>query len=182
VSAETEALVAFALEALAATPDARVDDAYKWLFQATRGAEHAAASHFAAAAWLDREWDSLAMPCQPEPLVQSLRPDAVIVRLNLRPCRAQGMPRNDVLRAFLESAARFCGNASAFTDAWRALGVRLSEGEHGHLRRDRWQRLDVRMRASGYGPVHHSASYRSAYDPAYRVLRGVEARTLVREE
>lgn len=178
MTADPDALVAFALDALARTPEARIEDVYKWLFQATCGAEHAVASDEQARASLEREWETLGRPRFNEPLVEPLRPDGLIVRVNLRPCRAHGVSPDEVLRALLASADRAQNKSSAFTDVWRELGVRLSEREHGHLSRDHWQRLDVGMRATGYGPMHHSASFRAAYDPAYRVLRGVEARTL----
>lgn len=175
----TAALLAFALDAWQATPALRIDDAYKWLVQATRGAEHAVSSADAAASWLRREWAALEPPRPHEPLVEPLRPDGALVRLHLRPYRAGGGSAQALLDAFLAGAAVPVGDASAFTAAWQALRTHLARQPSEHLTPQAWQALDEVMQPKAYPAIHHSEAYAQACAPAYRVLRGEYADALL---
>jgi hypothetical protein len=61
-------LVTFPESAWRADPAFRIEDAYKWLFQACQGGEHAAPSREAAQAWLASEWAGLGPALEGEPL------------------------------------------------------------------------------------------------------------------
>jgi hypothetical protein len=176
---ESAPLAARALDALVSRPEARIEDAYKWVFQATRGAEHAAPSEAEARQWLAREWAALGPARPDEPLIEFLRHDAHLVRLNLRSAKARGVSEEALLRAFLASAAGFRGLPSGFKYAWTALGERLRQRPQGHLTRAEWERVDAVMKAKDYPAVHHSEPYRAAYAPAYRVLRRTDAEALI---
>lgn len=179
---ESRPLVAFALDALAGRPEARIEDAYKFLFQATRGGEHAAPDEASARAYLAREWAGLPAAGSPsdEPPIEWLRHDGALVRLNLRPAKAQGIPEDAVLGAFLVSGRAVRMDASGFTYAWQALGERLRERPQGHLTRAAWDALDVAMLPKGYPAMHHSEAYTAAYAPAYRVMRRGDAEALLK--
>lgn len=160
-------------------PDVRIEDAYKWLFHATRGGEHAVASEFAARQWLQEEWAALG-PLQPgEPLWVPLTADGRIGRLNLRPYRAQGGTPEPLLAAFLASAGSFETSPRRFRAAWDALGRDLKKNPAGHLTWTEWRRYDRTMRATNYSASHHSPEYEAARQPAYRVLTAAEARQLL---
>ena len=178
---ESQPLVAHALDALAARPDAHIEDAYKFLFQATRGGEHAAPDPSSARAYLAREWARLPAdgPAPEEPAIEWLRHDGALVRLHLRPAKAQGVPEDAVLAAFLAAAQAVQLDASGFTYAWQALGERLRERLQGHLTRTAWERLEAVTRPAGYPAVHHSEAYAAAYAPAYRVMRRGDAEALL---
>jgi hypothetical protein len=168
----------FAEEALRADPEVRIEDAYKWLFHASRGGEHAIRDAEAARAWLEREWASLGAPEPEEPLVVALRPDGALVRLNLRPYRARGGRPSDILDAFVRSASAFRGDGGGFEAAWGELGRRLEARPFGHLDARAFRALDAEARAKGFPAWHHSPSYQDSKRPAYRVLTGEEARRL----
>lgn len=174
-----EQLATFARQALAGEPEATVEDAYKWLYQAARGGEHAAPSEEAARAWLEREWAGLGASPRDEPLVVPLRPDGAVVRLNLRPYRASGGDRELLLRAFLASARAFRGDAALFVAAWRAYGRLLpADGEPGKDARA-FAEVDRASERAGWPARHHSGAYAAARVPAYRVLTGEAAAPLV---
>ena len=173
------ALLPFALDAFASDPETRIEDAYKWLFQAANGGEHAVPDEESARAWLDREWNSLGPPVPGEPLVVPLRPEGAIVRLNLRPYRERGGAAGDLLDAFLRSARAFEPDPGLFRESWNAFGERIRSQPLGPLNGPEWQKLDAAMREKGYPAVHHSRSYSSARRPAYRVLTKDEAERLV---
>ena len=158
-------------------PELRIEDAYKWLFHATRGGEHAVESEFAVRQWLDREWATLGPPQPDEPLWVPLTPDGRIGRLNLRPYKARGGSSEPLLAAFLAGAKSFDSKPARFLSAWNALGCQLSRQPQGFLTYDEWKRLDREMRKHHYPAIHHSADYEQSKHPAYRVLPAAEARS-----
>lgn len=174
-----ESLAAFTRSALAEEPSATIQDAYKWLFQAARGGEHAAPSEEAARRWLEAEWTKLGPPLPGEPLVVPLRPDAAVVRLNLRPFKAAGGDPNALLQAFLSSARAFEPDPGLFVAAWRALGRGLARVGANGWDAAEFEALDRSSDKAGWPARHHSPGYVEARRPAYRVLTGKEAERLV---
>jgi hypothetical protein len=172
---------AFFLAQARADPELRIADAYKWLFHATRGGEHAVANEFAVRKWLETEWATLG-PSEPgEPLWTPLAADGRIGRLNLRPYRAQGGDPAALLAAFLAGAEAFDADPARFRKAWQSLGRELKKRPGGHLTAAEWRRFDREMRAQGYPACHHSPEYETARQPAYRVLPAAEAGPLIEE-
>ncbi|MCH7903527.1 MAG: hypothetical protein IH944_03060 [Armatimonadetes bacterium] len=155
-----------------ATPEMRIEDAYKWLFHATLGGEHAVQDVNSPRNWMDSEWASLELSEQDEPEVVKLTPDGSVLRVNLRPYKDRGGNKEMLLWAFVFSAERFKANKSVFRNAWNNLGDRLSVASQGHVTRKEWQRLDEETHALGYPAIHHSRQYEQKYKPAYRVVLG----------
>lgn len=155
-----------------------IEDAYKWLFQATRGGEHAAPDAESARKWLEREWASLGEAKENEPFWESLCPCGEIGRLNLRPFRDRGGSREALLDAFMTSCGQFAPDKDAFIAAWTELGRRLTQGVLGVLSDSDWLEMELKMREEGYPAVHHSVDYRNVYTPAYRVITNTEYQRL----
>ncbi len=179
-SLSARALLPFALSSFAADPETRIEDAYKWLFQAASGGEHAIPDEESAREWLEQEWESLGSTRPGEPLEVPLRPDGALLRLNLRPFRDHGGSPEELLRAFLRSARTFAPEPGFFRATWAALGTALALHPLGFLTEDEWTRLDTAMRAKGYPAVHHSPAYVAARHPSYRVLTKEEAGRLLK--
>lgn len=175
-------VVTFARARWAADPHRPgIEDAYKWLFHATQGGEHAIMSPDGPRAWLDREWKTLTEPDKSEPLVEPLRPDGKVVRLHLRPYRARGGNKDALLAAFIASAKGFRADRTGFVAVWEALGASLQKAPAPpHLTAAAWSRLDAETRPRGFPALHHGARYEKAARPAYRVLTAAEARRLTR--
>jgi hypothetical protein len=163
-------LLDHAFEQWKATPEMRIEDAYKWLFHATLGGEHAVVSEDGPRRWLDREWSSLGAPTKGEPELVPLAPDGKLVRINLRPYKSRGGDKEMLLWAFVLSAERFKSDKGSFVREWEALGARLGSEPVRHLTRGAWSLLDRRVRREGYPAIGHSAEYESRYRPAYRVV------------
>ena len=174
------ALLDFAIPKWKAQPAFRIDDAYKWTYQATRGGEHAAPSRDAAKSWLDNEWSSLAAGPKGEAEWTALCPGGEIGRLNLRPFKARGGSADDLVDAFLASAAEFRSEPKDFTDAWTELGKRLKKKGFASVTYKEWIRLDAEMKKKGYPAIHHSKDYNEALRPAYRVLTMAEAAKILK--
>ncbi len=178
-SAAPDPVAEFFLAQAPANPEMRIEDAYKFLFHATRGGEHAIPSEAAARRWLEEEWASLAPPDPGEPLWEPLSPDGRIGRLHLRPYRAQGGATGPLLAAFLDSARSFDASPDRFRAAWKSLGRTLRKHPCGYLTYSEWKRLDRDRRAQGYPAIHHSPAYEQSRRPAYRVLTGEHAKPLL---
>ena len=164
------ALLDFAIPKWKADEATQIEDAYKWLHQATRGGEHAAPDTESARAWLDREWETLEKPAPGEKFVEPLCPDESIHRVNLRPFRAGAGERDALLEAFLTSARVYKAETEGFVKAWREFEYRLKKGSAWRLTHSEWTRLDRMMKPKDYPAVHHSAQFTQAHRPAYRVI------------
>jgi hypothetical protein len=173
------ALIDFALPKWEADPDMRIEDAYKWLYQATRGGEHMVPSRDAAADWLEKEWQSVGPAKKEEPLWEPLCPDGSIGRLNIRPFKARGGTTGDLVDAFLASSKAFRSEPERFLAVWNRLGSKLKGRRQGNFRHSEWVRLDTEMKARNYPAVHHSKYFAAARHPAYRVITAAEAESLV---
>jgi hypothetical protein len=166
------------LEAWRADPAMDVQDAYKWIFQATQGGEHGAPTREQAATWLEREWNEVGAPAAGELLSEPLGTSG-IVRINIRPYREAGGTQDALLAAFVASAASFRADPAAFRQSWAALGDLLRQAPVGRLTRADWERLDEECRARNYPAMHHSDTYVRLRQPAYRVVTAAEARKLL---
>jgi len=173
------ALIDFALPIWKADKNVRIEDAYKWTYQATRGGEHAVPDTESARKWLDGEWQTLSTPMTNEPIWEPLCPGGEIGRLNLRPFRAKGGKEDDMLEAFLTSSREYRSDGSNFIAAWNKLGARLRKKSFGNLNHKAWVKLDTEMKAKNYPAIHHSDSYEKAERPAYRILTASEMKKLL---
>lgn len=165
-------LLDHAWEAFRADGEVRIEDAYKWLFHATMGGEHAVHSEEGPRVWLQNEWNHLPNVRDPEPLVVSLRPDGSVLRVNLRPYKRAGRDPEMLLQLFVASAQTFKADRTAFRAEWSALGRRLSREPVGHLTYPEWRRLERQTGPLGYPAIHHSKAFEEARRPAYRVISG----------
>lgn len=163
-------LLDFSTRQWAATPEFRIEDAYKWLYHATLGGEHAIQDPEGPRNWLASEWGSLTEALPDEPLVVPLDPSGKILRVNLRPYKQRGGDREMLLAVFVASAERFRPTKQTFLDIWSELGQRLAKNAIGKLTKSEWNRLDRSCAALSYPPIHHSAAYAATYRPAYRVI------------
>lgn len=172
-------LLNFAMPIWKNTPEMRIEDAYKWTYQATRGGEHAVPDREMAKRWLDDEWLKIGEEPKHEHEFVPLCPGSEIGRFNLRPFKARGGKADDLLNAFLVSAREYRSEPKAFTDAWAELGKRLKKGSFGKITQKEWQRLDQEMKKKNYPAVHHSDYYNKAKRPAYRIVTLDEAQRLI---
>jgi hypothetical protein len=174
------ALLDFTIPKWKADKSVRTEDAYKWLYQATRGGEHAVPDEDSARKWLDGEWTTLGSPLKNEPEWEPLCPGAEVGRLNLRPFKQAGGKENDLLTAFLASSREYRPEPANFIDAWTQLGERLKKHSFGKLDHRSWLKVDAEMKAKNYPAIHHSDTYNKVRQPAYRVLTRSEMELITR--
>ncbi len=173
------ALLDFAIPRWKSDPSVRIEDAYKWTYQATRGGEHAAPSRDAVKSWLDNEWRAMGGEPKGENEWVPLCPGGEIGRLNLRPYKERGGSADALVDAFIASAREYRAEPKAFTDAWAELGKHLKAGGFGAVTYKEWLRLDAEMKKKGYPAIHHSETYNRSHRPAYRIITREQAQRLI---
>jgi hypothetical protein len=157
------------LEHLARYPLAEAQDVYKFTHQSVFGPAHAVPDKEGARRFLDEEIAALPPGPPDEPQVDVLGDDPPLVRLNLRPWVAAGGDVGALVDAFAATAGDVHGEpqemarrlATAVT-VLRGLG---REGDAAAL-----TALASAQAEEGFPALHHSAAYRAAYAPAYRVV------------
>jgi hypothetical protein len=150
-------------------PRLEIQDLYKLTYQAAMGAEHAVQDIVAARDWLERELSQLGDGPE-EPVVDTISADGRIARLHLRPYVAAGGDPSALLTAFVRTANEHRGIWEQLRRYW-SYAVRLAA--MGGLPFNQTDLLSfwADVEAKGFPVVHHSAEYRAAYKPAYRVIR-----------
>ena len=158
----------FLLKHLETRPRMRVRDVYKLLYQGVFGVGHIMEKD--AYGRLLEEAGRIDLQDHPwEPLVEPTSVDGEMMRVNLRPYLRQGGSLEGLYEAMEESSAAG-GDPAEFMSLW-GLFKEIAEEEHLGLDRDTIRRYDEELKAEDPVPRHHSAEYREAYYPAYRVVR-----------
>ena len=151
-------------------PAVAVRDAYKLLYQGVLGPEHLVASAEDYAARLRAEYE--AVPAQADgPLWEAVRPDGELGRVNLRPFKEQGGDIETLTRAGLQTAAQRWGTVEELREVWAAFVALCQAGRWSAFPSAEALALTAWLEEQGWPAVHHSAGYREAHRPAYRVIR-----------
>lgn len=164
---DEEGFRAFLVEHLRRRPRMEARDVYKLLYQGVFGVAHIMG---------EKAWERLREEAErvdltdhlDEPLVEPVSVDGRIVRVNLRPYIRQGGDLRALYRAMLESSEHE-GDPTEFVSLWGMFKEAAAEQDLDFD--DETIRLyDRSLEEAGPEPRHHSAIYREAYYPAYRVV------------
>lgn len=153
-------------------PAMEPQDALKLAYQAAFGAEHLLGDPGYVRKRLYQELITCP-PGQKVPLVEYLSPE--VCRINLSPWRAARLPENWLLGLFVHSCKPRKNGEAHFYQALDALDQLSAEGALP-FSAWAWQRAKADYLARGIHPVHHSAGYHNAEEPAYRVVDARYAR------
>jgi len=145
-------------EQLRRHPSSLAEDVLKQCFQGAFGPGHILADIDAARKYFDAEFSSVAT--RPDaPLYEMISPD--FMRVNLGAWKASGLPSEWLFRMFAASAREF-----ADADAVLKEYLAVAEGELDGERKKRFAEL----RKTATAAPHHSAAYRAAEAPSYRIV------------
>jgi len=145
-----------------------IEDVYKLIHQAALGSEHALKDKNRARERLVREMAELS-PGPEEPLIDTISPDGQVVRVHLRPYSRLQLDGQLLLEAFL-CTANHCQGSTVQAEEFYMTAVRLAqEGTLPFPDKD-MQGFLTKMKTAAFPPVHHSSIFRTAYQPAYRVV------------
>ena len=153
---------------LARYPAMQLDDIYKLLHQAALGPGHAVDNPAATRKRLDDEIAALGEA--PAELLQDvISPDGRLGRVHLRAYLASGGSAEALHRAFVETANSYPASPDKLAKFCGCLGDLASAGGIPFSQREVVAYFD-KVAQAGYPVVHHSAAFRAAYRPAYRVV------------
>jgi len=103
-------------------------DVDKLIYQGIKGSEHLITSSQGFIDYLSEGFE----PLQPDPtgrLLESIRPDQPLFRINLRPYKALHQPVDLLVPALLETARVFSGILGAFRAAWMNFVLAWEKGQ-----------------------------------------------------
>lgn len=160
-------------EHLARYPAMASTDAYKLIYQGVQGPEHLIDSPEDFAARLRSEYEDIS-PDEAEPLWEPVRPDDVLGRLNLRPFKARGGDVEQLITACLQTAERpgGWGTLAELRAVWADFVALCRAGRWTAFAPAEVLAFSAQLEEQNFPPIHHSASYREAYQPAYRLVCG----------
>ncbi len=156
------------LEHYARYPKMELQDLYKFLYQAAMGNEHLMNDTVGIRQYLSREMKSIKASAS-EPLIERLSADSSIVRLNLRPFKANGGDERVMIEAMLRTAANFKKDPNALRVYWSVAEALAAEGAIPSTA-DSLRTFFAEQEAKGFPVFHHSDVFEAAYHPAYRLL------------
>ncbi len=150
-------------------PIMQLQDVYKLVHQATMLSEHAVVDSQMASKYLLSEvrllrGENLGPLCDP------ISPSEKLVRINLGAFNQTGEDPKALASAFVKTAYTHEGSVARLERFW---GYAESAAAAGKLPYsvEEMQAYFAARAAEGHAPVHHSQRYRSAYQPAYRVVK-----------
>lgn len=149
-------------------PLMQLDDIYKLLQQSALGAGHALDDAKVLRETFDSEIASMGSGPE-EPVADVISPDGRLARIHLRPYLEAGHNTDALFEAFVQTAreyppapdklVKFCG---CIADLAAAGGINFDPTEV--------TRYFTKIAREGYPIIRHSAAFRKAYKPAYRVV------------
>lgn len=149
-------------------PELELQDAIKFLYQSCMGPSHLGLDLQAAQDWVEAEWADVAGDAD----VPSIEPlGGGLCRLSLAACKGQGLEPSTLAALFLETSQTVTPNRQELENSLKLL-------YNLPFPRDEVDQTLEAYRAAGMPSVHHSARYRKAYAPAYRVVEQDLARLL----
>jgi hypothetical protein len=144
-------------------------DIYKLIYQGVLGSEHLISSPEGFSSYLAEEF----APLLPDPngrLLEPLRPDQMILRINLRPYKALEKPVDKLIPALLETARLFKGDSIELRDTWRGFVHACEQGTVSGFEPGELHQFTSWLEGLNFPAVHHSDVYMRAYQPAYRLI------------
>jgi hypothetical protein len=144
-------------------------DVYKLLYQGVMGAEHLIPSREEYTRYLEAEFEPL-LPDQTERLLEPVRPDGVLYRLNLRPYKARQEGLDRLIPYLLDTAHKIAGSITDLQATWVGFIILCKGGQITQFSTDLVFKFGDWLGEMAFPAVHHSKIYSRAYRPAYRLL------------
>jgi hypothetical protein len=144
-------------------------DVYKFLYQGILGLGHLVASTDEFAARLRAEYEAVSSE-DVEVLWEAVRLDGALGRLNLRPFKAWGGDIDLLIAACLQTAERSWGTPEELRAVWAGFVELCRAGQWQTFPLPEVLAFSAWLENHGYPVAHHSAQYREAHRPAYRLV------------
>ena len=154
-----------------------IQDTYKLIYQSVFGIQHILDDKERAKIYLQQEFESINTDGH-EDLIENISVSGGTVRLNLRPFKNRNGNIDHLFQAMLHSAEEIASSVQEFLDLWNQFKQAVFRAEL-NFDKTELSAFDHKMKLENYPARHHSAAYRAANRPAYRVLKRKFADRLV---
>lgn len=150
-------------------PEMTARDVYKLLYQGILGPEHIMPSAEVFSTHLEAELATL-QPEAGESLLEAIRPDGALSRINLRAWLALGQDPSWLVEACLEAGKQPWGTPKDLSLVWYQFMDAVEESRFPGISSGETMALDNWIREDNFPVAHHSSQYQSLYKPAYRLV------------
>lgn len=157
-----------------------IQDAYKLIYQAVFGVAHILDNQQMAKKYLQDELESIIASDKID-LIECISVSGKIVRLNLQPYKYRNGDIDQLFQAILKSAREISGSQREFLKLWEEFKHTVLENRL-NFNLEELNRFDAKVKSQNYPAMHHSESYRTTNNPAYRVLMKEDAISLIRNQ
>jgi len=147
------------------------------LYQGVFGAEHLLSDVARAKAYLQEEWNRVASD-KTIFLLEPVSQDGKVVRANIKRCKAEGIHVEQLWTAFYNSVAKVKAEKCTFFESWRTF-VGICQVENWRFDSEKAAHFGNEARIQNWPAKHHTAAYREANFPAYRVVQKHEFERIV---
>jgi len=144
-------------------------DIYKLLYQGVMGSEHLISSPEEFSRYLAEEFDPL-LPDPSERILEPVRPDRTLSRINLRAYKYRQQGLDLLIPALLETAWSFSGNLVELRSVWTGFVQSCERGSISNFDIKELHQFTAWLEQLGFPAVHHSQTYTREYQPAYRLV------------
>ncbi len=156
------------LDAIERHPGMDVQDLYKLAYQSALGNEHIMKDTAEARRYLRAEFDSVDAN-KYETLIEFLRDDGSVVRVNLRAYKGRKGSADALFTAMTQSAAAFRPSKDLLRTFWDQILV-LSAGQKIPFEQAALRAYFAEQERKSFPPVDHSPFYVHENRPSYRVI------------
>jgi hypothetical protein len=150
-------------------PLMELSDVYKLLYQGIMGSEHLVSSPVEFSQHLELEIAAL-IPDTFERLVEPVRPDLSLLRINLRPYKMRYPDTDLLIELLVETTLVQFDTIEDLHSAWVDFTKYCERGVITRFELDQVHQFTTWLSVSDFPTVHHSAAYHREYKPAYRLI------------
>lgn len=154
-------------------PQARLLDIYKSCFQDYMGAEHLVSDTATVSAYLDRELAEVTLDDLQPWYYEPCGIEGRYVRVSLRAVKEGIISKESLLNAFIGSAndKNNRPDVECWATQWHQIVARIDSMSLDLPRYEQDKEYIEQVLSQGNYAISHSAAYRAAYSPHYRIVR-----------
>jgi len=152
-------------------PLMQLRDAYKLIYQGAMGSEHMLVTQQEYEHLLTAEFEHM-LPDPHLRLLEPIRPDRSLFRLNLRSYKAHNHQIELLIPSLIRTSKYVIGTKTDLLEAWADFACLCERSEVGTFHITDIQHFSRWLEQEDYPAVNHSEVYRREYQPAYRLIAG----------
>jgi hypothetical protein len=150
-------------------PLMQLSDIYKLLYQGVMGPEHMVATQQEFSRRLEGEFENQPQSTD-QPVLEVIRPDSSLYRLNLRPYKARYSRVDRLIPAMLATTKLITGTHEELRSIWSDITRDVEQGKIAEISTTQLDEFNTWLKQQAFPPVHHSEVYTREYQPSYRLI------------